>query len=117
MLNKKILLISSITTILATFFLFFGDKLDSSWPRLFLVLTFYFVFVLIRITRWWNIIFDLIILSLLIVTSLFYKEFSRDLFSKIFIALVATSGAYFLTTIIAVQMGYPIIKEKYDTNK
>lgn len=116
-MNKMILLISFITVIIATILRRFENTLGSSLPRLFMVLMFYIVFVWIRITRWWNIAFDVVILGLLISVNIFYKDMSHDMLSKIFIVIISICGAYFLANIITVQMGFPIIKEKFDTNK
>ncbi len=94
-----------------------GDALNSDWPRILITVMFYIIFVWIRITRWWNIVFDVVLIGLAISFALLFNSISQDMRFNLFILFAIVSGLYFIVLAIAKIKGYPLSKEDNEETK
>ena len=78
-MNKSNRIISILLLIIVTILYIMADTLNSSWPRVIISVMTYTMFVWIRITRWWNIVFDVLIVGLILGYILLFDSISNCL--------------------------------------
>lgn len=81
--------------------------------RVLLFIGLYVDFIIIRITYFWSILFDIIILTLFI--SIYFVNYKLSFY--LLISFVTVMALYGITLVILYRFGYPVFKSKYDYKK
>lgn len=116
-MNNTNRIISILSAIIMTILLIFANTLNSVWPRILITLMFYIIFVWFRITRWWNIVFDVLLGGLMLSYLLLFDSISNDMRFNLFILFAFVSGLYFIVIAIAKFKGYPLSKGDNEVTK
>lgn len=110
-MNKSNKIIPFLFLTIVTILYIMADTLNSIWPRVIISVMTYTMYVWIRFTRWWNIVFDVLIVGLILGYILLFDIISNDMRFNLFILFAIVSGLYLLVIAIAKIMGYPLTKE------
>ena len=94
-----------------------GEVYNTLLPRALIVFGLYLFYAWIRVTRWWNIVFDLLMIIFALISTVFLDKIPNDKKIYALIAYMVIGCAYFITIVITDKLGYPIIKEKYKTQR